>query len=972
MALSSDLISNFVKVTNDEVEVKSETTVYGTIIEHEGSKYVRLDGSDLLTPISSTTDVEPNERVTVMIKDHSATVTGNMSSPSARTDAVQDIGNKITEVEILVADKVSTKEFDAEKGRIDTLVSDNATIKERLTASEANIDELEAENVTISGKLNAHDASIESLETHKLSATDADLKYATIGDLSATNANIHNLEVDYGNFEVLTTDKLASVDGYIKDLQTNKLSASEADLKYANIDFSNIGKAAFEYFYANSGLIENVVVGDGTVTGNLVGVTISGDLIEGNTIKADKLVIKGTDGLYYQLNTDGITTEAQQTDYNSLNGSIIQAQSITATKIAVDDLVAFDATIGGFNITDNSLYSGVKSSATNTTRGVYLDSEGQIAFGDESNYIKYYKDTDGSYKLAISARTITIGTSNTNIETAINDATNAANKAIISSIEQFYLSNSPTELSDGDWSEAQPTWVDGKYIWRRTLVTYGDNTTDYTPSANGVCITGNTGATGPQGLKGDTGEQGPKGETGPQGEQGEIGPQGPKGDPGEQGLQGLQGPKGDQGIQGPKGETGAQGPQGDQGVAGPAGESSYFHIAYANNSTGTSGFSTSEAAGKSYIGTYVDDISTDSTDPSKYSWQLVKGAQGEQGAQGIPGIDGSNGQTSYLHIAYATNSTGTAGFSVSDSVGKTYIGQYTDFSEDDSTDPSKYSWTLIKGETGATGPQGPKGDTGETGATGPKGDPGEDGATGPQGPAGADGRGVASATITYQLSDSGITPPSGNWTEDILETSLELPYLWTRTVLTYTDNSAPSISYSVSSSINSVADDYNTKFESTNNYIVDAVQNAYNAITLAEENISLKVAEDYYSKTETDTLVSSVSTELIQTKDAFEMQFNSMNSIVSDLSDSTNEEFENIRKYIRFVDGDIILGETGNQLTLNISNDRISFLQAGQEVAYMSNSKLYITNGEILQSLKIGQFEYIPRVNGSLDFKKTG
>lgn len=79
---------------------------------------------------------------------------------------------------------------------------------------------------------------------------------------------------------------------------------------------------------------------------------------------------------------------------------------------------------------------------------------------------------------------------------------------------------------------------------------------------------------------------------------------------------------------------------------------------------------------------------------------------GTDGAAGTPGAAGADGKTSYLHIAYATNATGTAGFSTTDPVGKTYIGQYTDFVQADSTDPSKYSWTLIKGDTGATGPSG--------------------------------------------------------------------------------------------------------------------------------------------------------------------------------------------------------------------------------------------------------------------------
>ena len=422
MALSNDLISQFVKVTKDEVEVKKETTVYGTIVEHEGKKYVKLDGSDLLTPISSTASVEADERVTVMIKNHTATVTGNMSSPSASVGAVENIGNKITEFEIVIADKVSTDVFDAQTGRIDELVSDNALIKERLTASEAVIDDIEADNVTINEKLTAHEASIDSLETHKLSATDADLKYATISDLDATNADVHNLNVDYGDFKVLSTNKFDAIDADITKLDTEKLSASEAELTYANIDFTNIGEAAINQFYAKSGIIKDLVIENGAViSGEIVGVTIKGDLIEGNTIIADKLVVKGSDGLYYKLNTDGVTTETEQTEYNSLNGSIITAKSITATKINVSDLVAFDATIGGFNITDSSIYSGAKETVDNTTRGIYLDKEGQFAFGDSLNYLKYFRDTDGSWKLAISAQSIKMGGSSKNLEETIDD-----------------------------------------------------------------------------------------------------------------------------------------------------------------------------------------------------------------------------------------------------------------------------------------------------------------------------------------------------------------------------------------------------------------------------------------------------------------------------------------------------------------------------------------------------------------------
>lgn len=485
MALSNDLISQFVKTTKDDTKKNSEQTVYGTIVEYNGDKYVKLDGSELLTPISSTTNVENDERVTVMIKNHTATVTGNLSSPAARTEEVEAIGSQISEFEIVIADKVSTKELEAERARIDELTADNVTIKDTLNAVNADITNLEAENVTITGKLNAADADISSLQADNvLIRKNLTAAEANIGELEADNATIHGT--------------LDAHKGHIDDLEATKLSAESADIRYANIDFSNIGKAAMEYFYANSGLIKNVVVGDQTITGNLVGVTISGDLIEGNTIIAEKLVVKGEDGLYYKLNTDGITTEAEQTDYNSLNGSVIRAKSITATQISVKDLVAFGATIGGFNITDSSLYSGVKESVDNTTRGIYMDKTGQIAIGDADNYIKFYKYTDGTYKLDVSADTVRFSSSGKTVEQAVNEA-------IVSTVEQFYLSTSPTGLSGGSWSTDQPAWEDGKYIWRRTLVTYGDGTGEYTPSAQGVCITGNTGAKGDKGATGEAG-----------------------------------------------------------------------------------------------------------------------------------------------------------------------------------------------------------------------------------------------------------------------------------------------------------------------------------------------------------------------------------------------------------------------------------------------------------------------------------
>lgn len=451
MPLSTDLISQFVKVTKSEPEESKESTAYGTTVEYNGSTYVKLDGSDLLTPIVTTADVKSGERVTVMIKDHTATVTGNISSPAARTGDVKDLGNKISEFEIVIADKVSVAQLEAEIARIDSLVADNVVIKERLTASEAEIDTLVADNVVINEKLKAHDASIENLDATKIDAKIVEATYATIESLEATDAKFNNLESTYATIVSLDAQKAR-----IDELDAKKLSAEQADLKYANIDFTNIGKAAIENFYATSGIIKDLVIGDQTVTGKLVGVTIVGDLIEGGTVKADKLVVLGSDGLYYKLNTDGVSTTTEQTEYNSLNGSIITANTITADKINVKDLVAFDATIGGFNISDNAIYSGTKAAIDNTTNGIYMDKNGQIAVGNGTSYLKYYKDTDGSYKLVISAESMMFSATGKTVDETISDTQTAMsqqNAETIALCNQAIKDALDAYVQDGDYAK---------------------------------------------------------------------------------------------------------------------------------------------------------------------------------------------------------------------------------------------------------------------------------------------------------------------------------------------------------------------------------------------------------------------------------------------------------------------------------------------------------------------------------------
>lgn len=187
-----------------------------------------------------------------------------------------------------------------------------------------------------------------------------------------------------------------------------------------------------------------------------------------------------------------------------------------------------------------------------------------------------------------------------------------------------------------------------------------------------------------------------------------------------------------------------KGEQGIPGTAGKDGKTTYFHMKYSAVPNPTSYSDMTETPNK-YIGTYADYELDDSTDPSKYTWGKFQGDNGEDGADGIPGKNGENGETSYVHFAYATSADGKTGFSTTDTVGKTYMGQYADFEKADSEDPTKYRWSKFQGPQGPQGEQGPQGlqglqgVKGEQGIPGPTGDKGATGATGPQGPAGPTG-----------------------------------------------------------------------------------------------------------------------------------------------------------------------------------------------------------------------------------------
>lgn len=414
---------------------------------------------------------------------------------------------------------------------------------------------------------------------------------------------------------------------------------------------------------------------------------------------------------------------------------------------------------------------------------------------------------------------------------------------------EYYLSTSATALSGGSWSTTAPTWVNGKYMWSRTVTVDGAGNKTYSPNQNGVCIAG---------AKGDTGAKGDKGATG------ETGPQGPQGGTGATGkgvssiveqyykstsstaLSGgswsntypgwengkyiwtrsvitytdknsttttpvcVTGTKGDTGAKGDKGETGPQGPQGVQGVKGTDGKTYYTWIKYADSPT--SGMS-DNPSGKKYIGVaYNKTTATESTAYSDYSWSLIKGDKGDKGDKGETGGTGPTGngiKSITYYYARTTSQTAPSAASITatsmptlDATNK-YLWQKEVITYTNNTSQTSVLLLAVYGNTGATG------------------------------------KGIKSTAVTYQTSASGTTAPTGTWSSTVPATTADKPYLWSRTILNYTDNTT-STTYSVGSTPEGVLEEIRKVLRYDNTKIVLGQDGEPTSLELTNEGLTVK------------------------------------------------------------------------------------------------------------------------------------
>lgn len=537
--------------------------------------------------------------------------------------------------------------------------------------------------------------------------------------------------------------------------------------------------------------------------------------------------------------------------------------------------------------------------------------------------------------------TKTVTSANKNASDALSKANNLTDRAnsgefdgrgVASTTVKYQASTSGTTVPTGTWSATIPFVTQGSYLWTKTTTNYtsGTPTVGYSVARMGV-----------NGAKGDKGEIGQTGPQGPQGVKGETGSQGP------QGVKGDTGPKGADGksptvsvsksgnvttitVNNPDGtktsQTVKDGTNGTPGKDGATGKTTYFHVKYSNDGGKTFTSNSGETVGD-YIGTYTDFVEADSTSVSSYTWAKIKGAQGDRGATGATGERGPQG------VQGLKGDVGPQG-------------------------PQG-----LKGDKGATGPQGPQGIQGPQGVQGVKG---ATGAQGPTGPTGATGTGVASMTQQYYMSDSKTTQSGGSWVES-MPTWSNGKYLWTRYKVVYKNPASTTYTTPVCDSSWEAVNEESTTRQS--------------AIETKANEITSKVSETYVSNSAFEHYQKDISSQFTQTKDDFTWtigqniksakteiggQINGINGTLKGLTDTTDE----IKSYMSFDKDALTLGKSGNKFKTQITNQEWAILKDSEKVTYINDKTVYITDGQFTESLKVGNFGFVPRANGSLDFKK--
>lgn len=463
MELSNNLVSQFAKLNNSSKDNSGEL-VYGTTVMQGSKLFVNIDGSDTITPVVTMSDVKPGERVTVMIKDHSATIIGNITNPSAGTeemgkvlDEYDTIIAKIGNFELVVADKVSTEQLEAELAIINEALIGKATIAE-LEAVKATIKDLDV------SKLEADLAIIEEAIIQKADIKDLDALHADISILESDVARIDTLvggQLTMDNIQslILTTSKVTVDNAFIKDAMIDRVSASKLTAGTINTSLINIGSE--DGSMSINGSLQQFKDANGNVRIQ-IGKDNNGDFT---------FALYGEDGVGQLINQNGITASAIE-DGLIVNDMVAENAAITGNKLDIHSVVEeindssttiksskiiFDDLGQTLDVAFNTLESKIENGGvpdevleqitTNTTNiGV---AQGQIntlisntTITKENGETISMKDDYSSFKQTVDGMSSKIGS----LETTV-DGTTSKMSTIEQSLDSFEIRINDTETT---------------------------------------------------------------------------------------------------------------------------------------------------------------------------------------------------------------------------------------------------------------------------------------------------------------------------------------------------------------------------------------------------------------------------------------------------------------------------------------------------------------------------------------------
>lgn len=613
MDLSRSLIKDFADVTSEQKTTNpSDSYVRGTARVQGEQKYVQIDGSDQLTPILETVDVQEGDRVLVSIKNHTATILGNFTfPPNARKedealDKAEDAGNTANEASQKAQesyDKANEASSAASDAKIHADAAKQAADQAQAAADEAKTSSEEAKtsagsaidkaneaygkaqdaqdsvseanneiskiNTEVNGVKDDINSALTDLgelaqetETIKstmevnyakkteLSDVEASLKseiVRSVSELQATISETYAAKSDVVSLEgKLQTQITQNAEGIAS--QASKVEKLEADTEAAQQAVNEAKQSATNAQNAANEALENAATAQENADA-------AAEAAKDAKEKADKASEEALNAAMDARVADEALTAARtalneaRKHYESVvNNPSSTAEEIEQAQAAVDEAVqnvndALAAAATAAYAAEKAQEAANQASLdAETAQGVANDAQQKADSAKEvaDNAQKAAQQaqeevaaltkrvTTAETSISQNAEQISLTASKTEeigdmlkndyynktetdaaikvtadgIKQEVSETYSEKSTVITSTREEFYLSTSPTSLSGGSWSSTQPTWTDGKFIWRRTLLTKGDGTTSYTPSEKGVCITGNTGAQGDPGSDG--------------------------------------------------------------------------------------------------------------------------------------------------------------------------------------------------------------------------------------------------------------------------------------------------------------------------------------------------------------------------------------------------------------------------------------------------------------------------------------